>query len=497
MTKGPRRIAVDDADVSRIHYSGNWTTENGAHDDISKVYGPTYEHTQHGTIADGASISFLFNGSSIQVFGSWDQDHNETLPSWECFVDSVKIEKREPVPPSTNQNELCWDDNIDGTQEHALTVNITTPSNVNTLFWFDYIVYTPYDDDLYNHTTMWLGKDDNAITYGGGWEDSGDARMVAAKGASLSAKFNGSSIRMVGPIKNATYASVAEYSIDGGTASTFSISKNDGTYDMLWSQTIFESGQLSTDKEHTLTVQWDGEASYAQQFGIENFYIDTPTYAATSDDSDDSSTPIAAIVGGVVGGIVLLAAIAGFLWFWRRRHSYSSVSETDFDLSGPQNDPFSARHSFFASSDRLNATVISYDPYTESPAGTMTMTASSKRASVRTSYSGAPSVSGSMSASPTSAGFTPTSGYFMPAGAQSRKSTTLSPPPTDESVLVAMKNEQSYAVRRASSMSSASASASASSSGSSPTQFRKHQDSGLRVTNNGEVVDLPPDYQPS
>ncbi len=63
MTKGSRRIAVDDADVSRIHYSGDWTTENGAHDDFSMVYGPTYEHTQHGTMTDGASISFLFNGT--------------------------------------------------------------------------------------------------------------------------------------------------------------------------------------------------------------------------------------------------------------------------------------------------------------------------------------------------------------------------------------------------------------------------------------------------
>ncbi|KAF9025599.1 hypothetical protein BDZ89DRAFT_953740 [Hymenopellis radicata] len=61
-----RRIAVDDADVSRIHYSGNWTTENGAMT-ISRVYGPTYEHTQHGTIADGASISFLFNGTSAHL----------------------------------------------------------------------------------------------------------------------------------------------------------------------------------------------------------------------------------------------------------------------------------------------------------------------------------------------------------------------------------------------------------------------------------------------
>ncbi|KAF9027491.1 hypothetical protein BDZ89DRAFT_1066797 [Hymenopellis radicata] len=496
MTKGPRRIAVDDADVSRIHYSGDWTTENGAHDDFSSVHGPTYEHTQHGTNADGASISFLFNGSSIQVFGSWDQNQNQTLPSWECFIDSVKIEKQEPSFPSSNQNELCTDENIDGTREHALTVNITVSGNVNAKFWFDYIVYTPYDGDLYNHTTMWLGMADSAITYGGAWEDNENARMVAAKGASLSAKFNGSSIRMVGPIENATHSSLGEYSIDGGTASSFSISKLNSVHNILWSQTLFESGQLSTDKEHTITVKWDGESDQ-QKFGIENFYIDTPTYTATSDDSDDSSTPIAAIVGGVVGGIFLLAAIAGFLWFWRRRHRYSSVSKTDFDLSGPPHDPFSARPSFFTSSDPLNATVVPYDPYMESHAGPMAIASSSKSASLHTSYSGAPSASGSMSAPPTSAGFTPASGYFMPAGAQSRNSTTLSPPPTDQSVLVAMKNEQSHAVRRASSMSSASASASASGSGSASTQFRKHQDSGLRLTDNEEVVDLPPDYQPS
>ncbi len=71
-----------------------------------------------------------------------------------------------------------------------MTVNISS-INATMYFWCDYIVYTPYDGDLYNHTIMWLGRDDKAITYTVGWEDTESARMVAAKGASLSAHFNG------------------------------------------------------------------------------------------------------------------------------------------------------------------------------------------------------------------------------------------------------------------------------------------------------------------
>ncbi len=298
---------------------------------------------------------------------------------------------------------------------------------------------------------------------------------------------------MVGPIENASYSSSGEYSIDNGTASTFSISKSDPTYSILWSQPLFEVGELSPDKEHTITVKWNANSDLEQKFGIENFYIDTPTYTLQEDDSAKSSTPIAVLVGGVVGGVVLLAAIVGVLWFWRRKHRYSTGSKAEFDLSSQPLDPFSAGHSFFASSEPLNIYATPYDPYAESYAGVMVSTPTPTRDSMQTSYSWASSSpSGSMSAPPTSTGFSPTSGYFIPAAAQSLSSVVLSPPPNEQSALIAMKNEQSFAMSTHSLVSSPIA------SGSSPPQFRKHQDSGLRIRNNdGEVVDIPPDYEQS
>ncbi len=80
MTKGSRRIAVDDADVSRIQYFGDWTTDNGDHDAFSVWYGPTYEHTQHGTVADGASFSFLFNGTCLCKGYESNADLSQALP---------------------------------------------------------------------------------------------------------------------------------------------------------------------------------------------------------------------------------------------------------------------------------------------------------------------------------------------------------------------------------------------------------------------------------
>ncbi len=301
----------------------------------------------------------------------------------------------------------------------------------------------------------------------------------------------GSSIRMVGPIQNITgFTSMGKYSIDGGNASTFIVSKTDNIHDILWNQTFFQSGQLSPDKEHTIAVKWDGDSDQ-QKFGVQNFYIVTPTYSLQKDDSAKSFTPIAVLVGGVVGGVVLLAAIVGVLWFWRRKRRYSTVSKAEFDLSSQPLDPFSAGHTFFASSEPLNIYATPYDPYAESYAGVMVNTPTPTRDSMQTSYSWASSSpSGSMSAPPTSTGFSPTSGYFIPAAAQSLSSVVLSPPPNEQSALIAMKNEQSFAISTHSLVSSPIA------SGSSPPQFRKHQDSGLRIRNNdGEVVDIPPDYE--
>ena len=140
MVNGTKRIAVDDADTTRIHFLGTWTTENGAHDAISDTNGPTYEHSQHGTVNDGASLSFAFNGalmvhfvapssrprshnhmfvgSSIQMFGSWDTNNADfVLPSWKCYVDGAEIDVQAPFAPSTNQNPLCTELIIDTNKE--------------------------------------------------------------------------------------------------------------------------------------------------------------------------------------------------------------------------------------------------------------------------------------------------------------------------------------------------------------------------------------------
>ncbi len=97
MTKGSRRIAVDDADVSRIQYSGNWVTETGNHDGLSSKNGPTYKHTQHGTIVDGASLSFLFNGTCLCREYSSSADLSQALP-FNSLARGIRTTTR-PYPP--------------------------------------------------------------------------------------------------------------------------------------------------------------------------------------------------------------------------------------------------------------------------------------------------------------------------------------------------------------------------------------------------------------
>jgi hypothetical protein len=54
-----RLIVIDDTDPT-IHYSGQWFQDHGSTDGIS-FFGPTYNHTLHGTISN-ASLSLSFQG---------------------------------------------------------------------------------------------------------------------------------------------------------------------------------------------------------------------------------------------------------------------------------------------------------------------------------------------------------------------------------------------------------------------------------------------------
>jgi hypothetical protein len=60
-------VIVDDTDSS-INYTGTWITDNGRLDGENDQFGgPEYNHTLHGTVVNGSSITYSFNGEPYRA----------------------------------------------------------------------------------------------------------------------------------------------------------------------------------------------------------------------------------------------------------------------------------------------------------------------------------------------------------------------------------------------------------------------------------------------
>ncbi|TFK44043.1 hypothetical protein BDQ12DRAFT_740375 [Crucibulum laeve] len=343
--KDPRRIIVDDTDNS-IRYSGDgWFQDHGSRDSFGNL-GPTYLHTLHG-VNNNASFSFSFTGSTVIVQGTINLTNTSGVidPTWECFVDGLRIGPASfPGPSQFNNWALC--DNGDSNlvdRPHELTVNVSSRGNT---FWLDSIQYVPSSQVPLDDKTVRLDDSDPSIKLDG-WEPLGDVAVMTQKaGATMTMDFVGKSLSWFSfiPTELPHIACNASYTIDGGNAQLFVVPAISNSSPGQFNKEFFTTADL-TPGPHRLVVTHHG-TSTETPLTLDYIYVTNgslPTSSTSSSSSLQSTSsptptlpsnkniPIGPIAGGVTLGVICLGIFAAIIFF-RRRRIKSSASYTDHHI---------------------------------------------------------------------------------------------------------------------------------------------------------------------
>ncbi|KAF8163682.1 hypothetical protein B0H34DRAFT_672630 [Crassisporium funariophilum] len=340
LTDRPRPIIVDDTDPG-IKYMGPWFQDQGSQNAVGN-WGPVFNNTSHGSKSN-ASLSYAFNGTSIKVLGTNNirNDSGVVDPSWECFVDEISIGAHNPYQFPLNNWVFCdVDQLVDG--PHVLTVNATV-ARAQT-FWFDQIQYVPSASVPLEQQTILVDSLDPELQFGPQWRNLADvANSTSTQGTQLVFNFTGIQLSWYGfiPTEFPHGPSLATYSIDGGTPINFLLRGLSQDSITIYNQKFFSTQTLSPGP-HTLIVVHEGTGS-TTPLTLDYLVVQIGTIpstngtSSTTNDTDPASnstssggkgrSSIGLIVGGVVGGLALVIfAILGFLFLWRRERASTGDS---------------------------------------------------------------------------------------------------------------------------------------------------------------------------
>ncbi|KAJ7165102.1 hypothetical protein C8R46DRAFT_304476 [Mycena filopes] len=337
MSASLRRIVVDDTDPA-ISYGPGWSIADPNKLNALGNYGPIYNGTSHSTIVGTtATLSFPFNGTSVTVLGTLaiTTANNVTDPTWDCFVDEIKITNPNPTFQFAENNwDLCDQSQI-ASGSHTLTLQVQSKGSP---FYLDKIIYTPLPTANEEVAVLEYSNVDPAVSFGSGWRIWGAQNVTQTTGAQVALNFHGTSVSLFGyiPTELPHNATTASYTIDGGNPTTFTLqglaaSAQSAT---LYNALIFSIGTL-TPTTHNLVVTYGGDSAHTPLV-VGSFYVtntstpSTTSSAPGSTSSNDASTvPVVAkttrhsstgaIVGGILGCLAVLAFIVGVAFWCRRR----------------------------------------------------------------------------------------------------------------------------------------------------------------------------------
>ncbi|KAL0061396.1 hypothetical protein AAF712_011797 [Marasmius tenuissimus] len=135
------RQRVDDSDLSRLIYSNGGYGWNKKIDDKAE-----YLSTSHGAQKSGSTVTFRFNGTSVQVKGTILQHKQDSKnrPYAEFALDSNMITTFDIGNSSNNsvlyQQTFYNSPSLPAEKEHILTIALFDPDEY---LWIDYIDYIP------------------------------------------------------------------------------------------------------------------------------------------------------------------------------------------------------------------------------------------------------------------------------------------------------------------------------------------------------------------
>ncbi|KAF9458806.1 hypothetical protein BDZ94DRAFT_1300969 [Collybia nuda] len=347
-----RAVVIDDTDPN-IKYEGEgWFQDNVSQDDLGN-FGPTYEHTLHGTKAN-SSLTYTFQGTSIEIWGTTDLAKISAGvfdPSWECFVDKISVGATKSFEYAENNWNLCGQNNLpDGIHEIVINVN-----SAGQVFWVDRIVYAPSPSLSLNAAVILVENHDTGINLDSKWQALGDeAAMTQTMSSIATFIFTGTSVSWVGyiPTELPHNASFATYSVDGGPPIVFTLrGLPPGFPNSIYNQVFFTARNLSAGS-HSLVVTHQGTSAQTP-LTLNFLYVNTtltPTTSTVSSPSGLSSgsniSPTShelppsnrppdlttgttvltrVLVGSVIGGVLFV--VLTVLLFWKyKRSRYGGVS---------------------------------------------------------------------------------------------------------------------------------------------------------------------------
>ncbi|KAL0061658.1 hypothetical protein AAF712_011521 [Marasmius tenuissimus] len=355
----PRQIVVDDTD-SRITYeTGTWDFDLSSFDRVG-VFGRPYNETMKGTNSASASFTFTFEGEYIRIKGAKDNsklplaanstDPLDLLPKYTCQIDGRAIAPVAYIPSTyvTTNVVLCEQSHL-AKANHTISMNISMSNPDTQIFWLDSIEYAPLEGaNLTSQVLKVDSSDTNCIYHNstGDWQVLSALNITEAAGASMSFKFNGTSVSLYGtnlitsangPFKLSTTGS---YYIDSGASVSFDIPASkrvpfigSGNNFTAWSnQLLFTTGPgLDGSKEHEIVITYTGVngGTVAPQWLTVDYFLvgnngsqvkGNPSESGGGGKSVDNGMgktgkPTGVIVGAVVGGVFGLLLIAGLVWY--------------------------------------------------------------------------------------------------------------------------------------------------------------------------------------
>ncbi|KDR67258.1 hypothetical protein GALMADRAFT_258429 [Galerina marginata CBS 339.88] len=317
-----RFIMVDDTD-SGIQYTGPWFSLNpGAEDNLGDAGAP-FLSTLHGVNSSG-SLSYTFNGSQVQIYGSGRPETQANDTSWYCGIDGVPVGRWTQSTTYPGNNILLCNTNLfDG--EHTITLYVGAS---DTSILFDRINYAPSANVPLDNTYIQVDASDPAISYSSGWQPLMDiATATQQPSAGLNFTFIGTSLSWYSRIVTnfSINPSFGTYKIDG-QLETKLIFPLDGlphaSEGNVYNQLFFTTPQLSPG-QHTIEVD-NGIGSSSNTTPLSLEYLIVHNGAMNSKARIAGGQIAGGVVGGIVGVIIILSII--LLLLRKRRNANTRLN---------------------------------------------------------------------------------------------------------------------------------------------------------------------------
>ncbi|KAJ7132777.1 hypothetical protein C8R43DRAFT_1023299 [Mycena crocata] len=302
-----------------ISYSPDWRA-GSSQDNMASLYSDSsFTVTQ----VDGASASFVYNGTSFEIFGSKRVNHG----FYQITVDGNAFSPNTGQAPDPGQFQVPLFSSPplpQGTHTVTITNQGTSFVDIDFITWQSsvggddesLIVNTIQDTDssfVYTPANSWGINPPSIGTYSG---SSGHATATA--GAFLTYTFEGDGVSLYGPVGPA--GSPFTVSVDGGVSVSHTANKQ-----FYQPQVLLYTAINLGEGKHNVKVAYQ-PSQPGQIFAIDYANVYTTSSLKPSGSNGSNALPSAAVAGIVIALLFILFILAGLLFFLRRRKARKSPS---------------------------------------------------------------------------------------------------------------------------------------------------------------------------